>query len=174
MHLVLMFVSIVAVILRKDYLKWKHYYPTLQYVAIGNLTYNFLCASHWLWRLKPDINWYNDTLVELGYTFITFPATALMFLSHYPNEDRKFRVFVHYVFWIGLYVVFEFILLLKGTIYYKYGWSIGWSILFDIIMFPFIRFHHKNPLLALVFSFPVVLILLWVFDIPIHIPIEQR
>src|SRR3954454_13205805 len=110
MHLILALISILAVWFKGDFKKWKLYYPTMQYIAIGNLTYNFLCASHWLWQLSPDIKWLNHSLLEMSYTFITFPLTALMFLSSFPERQGKWRIFRHYMFWIGLYVGVEIIL----------------------------------------------------------------
>jgi hypothetical protein len=175
MHLILALVSVIAVWYRGDYRNWRKYYTTMQFIAIGNLTYNFLCASHWLWRLSPDaIKWFNHTLLEMSYTFITFPATALMFLSRYPEGQGKWRIFRHYAFWIVLYVAAEIILLFKDSILYKYGWSLLWSAAFDCIMFPFLRLHHKRPLLTILISVPFTIFLLWLFDIPVYVPIENR
>lgn len=174
MHIVLAIISIIAVWIRKDYRHWKTYYSTMQYIAIGNLTYNFLCASHWLWRLSPDFKWFNHSLLEMFYTFIVFPFTALMFLSHYPEGKGIGRVLLHYLAWIGLYVGIEFILQADDTILYKYGWSLWWSALFDCIMFPFLRLHYKKPLLTLILSIPMAILWVWLFDIPVHIPIEDR
>lgn len=174
MHIILALISIVAVWIKGDYRNWKHYYPTMQYIALGNLTYNFLCASHWLWQLSPDIKWFNHSLLEMAYTFITFPLTALMFLSRYPEGQGKWRIFRHYLFWIGLYVVIEIILLLKGNILYKYGWSLGWSALFDCIMFLFLRLHHKKPLFTMILSVPMAIFWVWFFDIPVTVPIDKR
>jgi len=174
MHLVLAIISILAVCIRKDYRVWKTYYPTMQYVALGNLTYNFLCASHWLWQLSPDIKWLNHSLLEMSYTFITFPLTALMFLSRYPEGEGWWRILKHYIFWIILYILVEIILLSKGNIVYKYGWGLWWSALFDCIMFPFLRLHYKKPLLTLMISVPMTIFWVWFFDIPVSTPIEKR
>ncbi|WP_174728003.1 CBO0543 family protein [Mesobacillus harenae] len=174
MHLFLAFISIIAVWVRRDYKNWRIYYSTMQYVALGNLTYNFLCTSHWLWQLSPDIDWFNHSLLEMSYTFITFPLTALMFLSRYPEGKSVSRIFRHYLFWIGLYVAIEIILKFQGTILYKYGWGIWWSALFDCIMFPFLRLHYKKPLLTLALSVPMTIFWLWFFEVPVHIPIDKR
>lgn len=174
MHIILVMISIIAVWVRKDYRKWKVFYPTMQYIALGNLTYNFLCASHWLWRLSPDIVQYNHSVLEMGYTFIVFPFTALMFLSRYPEGKGVWRILRHYLFWIALYVSVEYVLQGQGTILYGYGWSLGWSAFFDCIMFPFLRLHHKKPLLTLILSVPMTILWLWLFDIPVTVPIEMR
>lgn len=174
MHLLLAVISIAAIWYRGDYRQWREYYPTMQFIAIGNLTYNLLCASHWLWQLSPDIKWFNHSLTEMSYTFITFPFTALMFLSRYPEGQGKRRIIRHYVFWILLYVAVEVILLRQEAIIYKYGWSLAWSAGFDCLMFPYLRLHHTKPLIALTFSVPITVFLLWLFDIPVHIPIPDR
>ncbi|MCU9611996.1 hypothetical protein OEV98_00300 [Caldibacillus lycopersici] len=174
MHLILAFLSIIAVWIRRDYREWEKYYSTMQYIAIGNLTYNFICASHWLWQLSPDIKWFNHSLLELAYTFITFPLTALMFLAHFPEDQGWMRVFRHYLLWIGLYIGVEILLLLKGNIIYKYGWSIYWSSLFDCVMFPFLRLHYKKPLFTLLISIPMIAFWIWFFQVPISVPIEKR
>ncbi|WP_423410801.1 CBO0543 family protein [Heyndrickxia sp. MSNUG] len=146
----------------------------MQYIALGNLTYNFLCASHWLWQLSPDIKWLNHSLLEMSYTFITFPITTLMFLARYPEGQGLQRILRHYLFWIVLYAGVEIILLMRGNIIYKYGWSLGWSILFDCIMFSFLRLHHKKPLLTLIISVPMAIFWILYFVIPVYVPIEKR
>lgn len=174
-HLILAIISIIAVWVKGDYRRWKEFYSTMQYIAIGNLTYNFLCASYWLWRLSPDFfESFNHTLLEMSYTFITFPLTALMFLARYPEGKGGWRIFRHYLFWIGLYVGVEVILMLQGSIIYNYGWSLGLSALFDCLMFPFLYLHYKKPLLTLILSVPITIFLLIIFDIPVDVPIEKR
>jgi len=172
MHLILALISIFAVWQKKDYLEWKQYYPTMQYIALGNLTYNFLCTKHWLWQLSPDFEWFNHSLLEIGYTFITFPLTSLMFLARYP--EGKERVLLHYLFWISLYAAVEFILMIRGNIIYNYGWGLGWSVLFDCVMFPFLRLHYKKPLFTLLISVPITIFLVWLFEIPVQVPIADR
>ncbi|WP_071393226.1 CBO0543 family protein [Bacillus tuaregi] len=174
MHLTLALISIFAVWLRKDYREWKEYYSTLQYIALGNLTYNFLCAEHWLWQLSPDWEWFNHSLLEVGHTFITFPLSILMFLVRYPEGKGSWRILCHYLFWIGIYVAFEYILMIRGNIIYKYGWGLQWSALFDCIMFPFMRLHYKKPLFTLIISVPVTIFLVWLFDVPVSVPISER
>jgi len=174
MHLVLAIISILAVWLSGDYKKWKFFYPTMQYIALGNLTYNFLCSSHWLWQLSPDIKWLNHSLLEMSYTFITFPITTLMFLTRYPEGQGVRRILRHYLFWIVLYAGVEIILLMRGNIIYKYGWGLGWSVLFDCIMFAFLRLHHKKPLLTMIISVPMTIFWILYFEIPVSVPIEKR
>jgi hypothetical protein len=55
------------------------------YFAVGNLTYNLLCAKYWLWKLDGS-ELFTHTLLELLYTFIIFPGTVLLFLGNYPEK----------------------------------------------------------------------------------------
>ncbi|RSK29076.1 hypothetical protein EJF36_20535 [Bacillus sp. HMF5848] len=173
MHVALAIISIIAVWIRGDWRKWETYFPTMMYFAVGNLTYNFLCASYFLWRLNPD-TLSNHTLTEMLYTFITFPLTALMFLARYPENETRWKVFKHYLAWVSIYVFVELILVFTNGILYKYGWNLVWSAIFDILMFPMLRLFSKKPLLALVLSVPIAFVWIWLFDVPVHIPVEDR
>jgi hypothetical protein len=171
MHVLITLMTILAVWIRRDYRNWKEYHTTMLYIAVGNLMYNFLAANHLLWKFNPDIL-SNHTLSEVFYTCIVFPGTALMFLSKYPNTTK--RIILHYITWIGVYVGFEIVFLYFNKIYYQFGWHLGWSALFDCIMFPMLRLFYKKPLLAYVLSVPIAVFFIWYFDVPVHIPMEDR
>ncbi len=141
------------------------------YYAVGNLTYNFLCANYLLWKLDPDLM-PNHPITEMLYTFVVFPATALMFLRRYPSELKK--KIIHYLLWIGLYVGIEYFFLLTGRIYYQFDWTYWWSVTLVIIMFPMFRLHHKRPVLTYILSVIITIIFLEVFNIPVEVPIEER
>ncbi|GAA4706944.1 CBO0543 family protein [Brevibacillus fulvus] len=154
-----------------DWRNWARYHPTMLYYAAGNLLYQYLTANHYLWRLLPD-RFLNHTLTELLYTFLIFPGTALLFLGNFPaSRGGKWR---HYVRWYLLYVGMESVFVLTHHIDYQYGWNLLWSALFDLIMFPMLHLHHKRPLVAYGLSVLIIIILVWYFNVPIHIPIEQR
>lgn len=144
---------------------WKDYHATMLYFSIGNLTYNFLIQTHFLWRFKPDFLT-NYLFTEMLYTFIVFPATVLLFIGNYPQEKRK--VLFHYSKWILIYVGFELLFVRTGHIQYQFGWSLGWSFLFDCIMFPMLRLHFKYPALAYLLSIPIALFFIWRFHIPVN------
>ncbi|MCP8967344.1 CBO0543 family protein [Ectobacillus ponti] len=173
MHLLLGIITIIYVWIRKDYVRWRQFLPTMQYIAIGNLTYNFLCTRYLLWQLRPDFLT-NHSTTELIYTFITFPGTALMFLVRYPFQGSLRRRGLYIGFWIAVYAVIELILVMRGNIIYSYGWNLGWSVAFDAVMFMMLALHHKRPLLAYVLSIPITVGLLWLFDVPVGVPIEYR
>jgi hypothetical protein len=55
-----------------------------------------------------------------------------------------------------------------GEIIHSNGWSLGWSFLFDFIMFPMLRLHHKYPLIAYILSVPIAIFFIFLFDVPIE------
>lgn len=171
MHVFLAIFTILILWLRGDYKHWQKYHTTMLYYAVGNLAYNFICANYLLWRLNPDFL-SNHSQTEMLYTFIVFPATALMFLARYPNTWK--RKLLHYATWISLYLSLELVFIWLGKIEYQYGWNFWWSVFLVIIMFPMFRLHHTRPLLTYILSVPITIFLMYVFDVPFDVPIENR
>ncbi len=171
MHILIAVMTILAIWIRRDYRHWREYHTTMLYIAVGNLMYNFLCANYLLWKFNPDVL-SNHTMTEVVYTLVVFPGTVLMFLTRYPSSWKKKAY--HYATWIGVYVGFEIVFLILDKIYYQYNWHLGWSALFDCVMFPMLRLHYKKPILAYILSVPIAIFLIWYFDVPVHIPMEQR
>ncbi|MFC5653707.1 CBO0543 family protein [Paenibacillus solisilvae] len=171
MHLTLALITILAAWKYADWKNWQQYHSTMMYFALGNLLYNFLTANHFLWKLKPDFL-PNHSLTEMVYTFIIFPATVLLFLSTYPKRDKK--LIGHYLKWIGIYVGVEWFFMMTGRIIYQYGWSLYWSIIFDILMFPMLRLFYKRTLLAYAISLLMCIFWVWYFKVPVNVPIEKR
>ncbi|MDL4840443.1 CBO0543 family protein [Aquibacillus rhizosphaerae] len=171
MHIGLALLMILSVWLRGDWRNWQKYHTVMLYYAIGNLTYNFLTANYFLWRMDGDFI-SNHTLTEMIYTFIIFPGTALLFICNYPSDLRK--IIKHYLFWIGLYVGVEAFMTITGHIDYQYGWNLVWSAAFDCIMFPMMRLFYKRPLLAYFISIFIAIFFLWYYKVPVHLPVEER
>ncbi|WP_216829575.1 CBO0543 family protein [Alkalihalobacterium elongatum] len=171
MHFTLTLIVVIAIWVKGDYKNWQKYHTTMLYYALGNLTYNFLCANYLLWKLDPDIM-PNHSMTEMLYTFVVFPGTILMFLRHYPSTFKK--QIIHNSIWIAIYVGIEYFFLLTGRIYYQFGWNLGWSALLVAIMFPMFRLHHKRPILTYVISVIITILLVWIFDVPVDVPIEER
>jgi hypothetical protein len=171
MHVGISLFIIFAVWRFGDWRNWEKYHSVMLYFALGNLIYNFLTAGHFLWRLDADFI-SNHTLTEMLYTLIVFPATSLLFICNYPKG--KMKVFLHYVYWISMYAGVELVMTLTGHIEYKYGWSLVWSVGFDCLMFPMLRLYYKRPLIAYLLSVPIGIFFLWYFDIPVHLPVEER
>ncbi|TLS38995.1 CBO0543 family protein [Pseudalkalibacillus caeni] len=173
MHVVLALFMIYAVWKWGDWRNWEKYHTVMLYFALGNLLYNFLTANHFLWRLDADFI-SNHTLTEMLYTFIVFPATSLLFISRYPERSNSGTLIFYYFKWVFVYVGVEWIYTVTHHIDYQYGWSLGWSAFFDITMFPMLRLYYKKPLIAYAVSAVLAVFWLWLFDVPVHLPVEKR
>ncbi|MFE8699575.1 CBO0543 family protein [Cytobacillus sp. FJAT-54145] len=171
MHVALSIFVIFAVWRWGDWRNWQKYHTTMLYFALGNLTYNFLTASYFLWRFNSDFL-SNHTLTEMLYTFIVFPGTALLFLSNYPTTKKE--QLKHYIRWVAIYVLVELVFIFTNHIHYNYGWHLGWSAAFDVIMFPILYLFYKKPIIAYLISIPIAVFFLWWFKVPVHLPVEQR
>jgi hypothetical protein len=171
LHLALALFSILVVVKRRVWREWQMYQPTMMLFALGNVTYNFLTANYFLWKMKPDF-FPNHSITEMVYSFVIFPASALLFLSNYPTGTRK--IFWYYVKWIAVYVIVEWFFTTNGRMLYQHGWNLWWSFAFDITMFPILRLHHKRPLIAYSISVFLCVFWVWMFDVPVDVPIEQR
>lgn len=146
---------------------WKEYYPTLLYVSMCNLLYNFFCHDFLLWKWIPDFM-PNHLITDIFYIYVTVPATAYLFLSRFPEGSLFKRKFIYFVMWVIAYVLMEVVWIGFDKIRYYHGWNLGWSALFYIIMFSFIRIHLKKPLFALLLTALAVVFFIWVFDIPLQ------
>jgi hypothetical protein len=53
-----------------------------------------------------------------------------------------------------------------GFFSYHNGWTIWWSLLFNLLMFPLLYLHHKKPKWALLAAFAIGAGILIYFKIP--------
>lgn len=171
MHVATSFIVIIVVYFWGDWRNWKQYQSTMLYIALCNLLYNFLTANYFLWRLHADFI-STHTLTEMLYTFIVFPGTVILFLANYPTKIKK--QIVRNVKWIVIYIIWEVFFLLTNRIEYQYGWNIWWSLAILCFMFPAIRLHEKRPLLTYSLSAIATVAFIWLFDVPVNVPIEDR
>ncbi|UJF31231.1 CBO0543 family protein [Paenibacillus hexagrammi] len=172
MHFALALLVAIIVWRKGVWREWSKYHTTMMFFAVGNVTYNFLTANYFLWKMKPDF-FPNHSITEMIYSFITFPSTALLFLSAYPESDT-FKAVIHHVKWILIYVLIEWFFTTNDRMIYQHGWNLWWSAAFDVTMFPILRLHHKRPILTYGISVVLCVFWIWMFDVPVNVPIEQR
>ncbi len=165
----LIFVVVVYILFAKffiDWKRWKDFYPTIQFYIICNLLYNVIFYNHTLWEYKAvTVDWLNHTLIDLVFSFFIIPVVIMIFLRFYPYGKKKF---LYITCWIIYFTFLEYLFLKKGLFLYENGWTIGWSAIFNIIMFSILGLHHKKPLFALILSVPIIAILLWIFHPSFH------
>lgn len=153
--------------------EWKKYHPTLLYICALNLLYNFLAANHDLWKYQPDF-YSSHSLTEVGNSIILLPAIAFIFLSHFPEEQGRKKIFLFYVKWIVCSVLIESVYVYFDKITFHNGYAFWMEPFFYTLMYTFIRLHYKHPILTYFLSVIVVLSLIWIFEVPVATPIDQR
>lgn len=117
-----------------------------------------------MWVFHPDFL-YDQQITVIVYAVITMPLSVLIFLSRYPKDNDK--KIMYFLMWVAIYATVEFVLQICGRISYQHGWTFGYSILFDIMMFPILRLHHVKPIIAYALSLLIIISLMWFFKVPI-------
>ncbi|WP_273127371.1 CBO0543 family protein [Bacillus weihaiensis] len=164
---------IIAVYKLADFKQWKDFHPTLLYVCVLNLLYNYITANYQLWKLHPDF-FSNHSITDIMNSIILLPAMSFLFLSHYPKNKEKKAIILYYIKWIIGSVLIESIFVVTNRISFHNGYHFWMEPFFYTLMFTFIRLHYKRPLLTYVLSCLVVLFFIWYFNVPIGTPIDER
>ena len=95
-------------------------------------------------------------------------------------STEKVKAVLWILFWVAIFSIIEFInLQFLDLISHHNGWSMMWSVIFNLIMFPMLWLHYKRPGTALLLSIPIVGFLLWYFRVPVfpltpYYPVFQR
>lgn len=130
-----------------DWKNWKNYYPTYLFFMTLSFMTEFVTYKHTLWNFCPTLFLPNHTVGSLFYAFTVYPATVLLFLSQFPKKCC-WRQASYVALWVGIYSSIEAVALVVGGGSYYNGWTLWWSILVNVILFPTLRVHYSNPLLA--------------------------
>ncbi len=130
-----------------DWRRWRDYYPTALFAMMVNLFAALVTYHHDLWIFNPDVLVKSETVLETISTFTILPMTVFTFLSRFPAAG-PWRQAAHTLAWVALYAALETADTALGGISYANGWSLGWSVAFDFMMFPLFILHHRWPPLA--------------------------
>lgn len=136
-----------------DWKNWRSYYPTLLFLLVGELLYEFLFFDYSMWEYVPvgsDRKWAKHTHIALLIVAIKYPATILVFLGHLPAKIWKQLLYI--LLWTVLFSINEYTDLKLGALVHQHGWNMAWSALFSFAMFSILAIHYKNPILAWFFS----------------------
>jgi hypothetical protein len=140
--------------------RWSEYYPTLLYISVCNLFYNYTVKSHHLWKFKSPF--VPHEVMDIIYTFIINPSMTIIFLSYHPRGWR--RISLYWLAWIVVFSAMESIQYVTGAILYFKGWNIPWTVFFYTLTFPMLYLHYRKPLAALLLSVPITIGFMWIFD----------
>jgi hypothetical protein len=171
MHLVFNALFILAGIKWGDWKRWREYYSTILFIICVDLFKNFILYNYWMWTYQEvffgENILRNHTFINLLIMVIAYPSTILIFLGRYPQG--RWKQFFWISLWIFIYWIVEYInLKYLDLINHHNGWNMWWSLLFLMVMFPMLRIHYKNPLVAWGLSVVFILFLWNIFDIPIE------
>ncbi|NSL53258.1 CBO0543 family protein [Calidifontibacillus erzurumensis] len=164
MHILLAIGVIIASKFFGDWKKWEQYYPSMLYTALASSLYEFLSHHTFhLWELEPHV-YTNHLLTHILHSFFIYPMSIFLYLSNYP-DDNYFKQAIYIIKWILIFFVIEWLMVKYfSMISHHNGWSLGWSLFFDVVMFVVVRIHYKNPKVALALSVFWAFFYLFVFD----------
>ncbi|XXM73293.1 CBO0543 family protein [Lysinibacillus sphaericus] len=151
---------------------WKEFhsfYPTLLFFIIGDLLSQFLLFDFSMWEFQPADPLahsfkLNHTFIALLKMIIQYTATVAIYIGRLPETLSRTVLWV--LFWTLIYGITEGLTHYVGIMTYHNGWHFGWDIAFNLMMFTMLIVHHKRPLLAWAVSFPIVIGLWIIFDVP--------
>lgn len=160
--IILIIISIFSCWKYGDWKNWRLYYPTILYLIIGDIACEIVTYRMPLWSYTINLeNIYSDFLV----TAFIYPCTVILFLTYYPKLIKKQVIYILY--WTLIFSLAEYTAFILGWFSYSNGWTIGWSILFNCIMFPLLYLHYKRPLWVWPISLALTFIVLYIFKIPL-------
>lgn len=145
-----------------DWRNWRRYYPTMLFMGMGDLISCLVFAEKPLWKFQTDF--LVPSLTELFVIFTIFFSTILIFLSKFPKKLSNQILWT--ILWILIYTVKEFLTSLINMFTYHNGWTIWWSALFNIIVFPLLILHQKNPIFAWLIALAFLFITMHIFNVP--------
>lgn len=140
---------------------WKEYYPTILYVVIGDLAYNFVFFEFTLWEYKSLVN---HTFSDLLIAITVFPCAVILFLTHFPQGFLKKTLYIS--LWAAGNTLIEFISVSMNGMAYDHGWTIFYSLGLYFFAFILVRLHLKHPLIAWPISGVFAYLTMLLFKIP--------
>lgn len=147
-----------------DWKQWKKYYPTLLFYGMGDLIYHTVFEKKHLWIFQSDF--LAPPVNELFIYFAIFVPNILLFLSRFP--ERFTHQIAYIVLWIGIYMAIELFTTSIGMQRNYNGWSIRWSLLHNIIVFPLLIIHHKKYyVVSWITALAFMVLIMIIFKVPI-------
>ncbi|MFX3623134.1 MAG: CBO0543 family protein [Ectobacillus sp.] len=147
-----------------DWKNWHKYYSTFLFFAIGDLIYNFVFSDKILWQFQSGI--VTKEMTELFVISTMFGSTTLLFLSKYPEEGGIIKKAAYNFLWVCIYTFIEVIMTAIGLQKHFDGWNMYWSIFHNCWQFPLLRLHYKRPLSAWLVAVIILILMMWLFDVP--------
>lgn len=151
-------------LLTKSYKFLGKYYSTALYISYISILYQVLCQGHMMWHFR-DWLFFTDKLSTLTQFVVLFPCTIVLFMRYLPQ--RKWTRTLYFLGFVGVYVVMEILLNLRGEIVYQYGWTFWWSVFIDFCIFAIAWIHARSWKTALSISTCIIVSLMVWFRVPL-------
>lgn len=163
-HLILTIGIVIASIRWGEWNKWRKFLPTMYFVMLFNMLYQYISASEIvLWEVgQPFVSQF---ITDMIHGFILLPCLTLMFLSNFPTSNIK-KV-LKYVQYFVVSMIIETIAVKTDNFHFRDGWNLWWEIAFYPAMYISMRVHHKSPRNALIYAFIIIVILLITFRVDV-------
>ncbi|MGA5691610.1 CBO0543 family protein [Cytobacillus pseudoceanisediminis] len=105
------------------------------------------------------------TIIATAIAFLIYPSVIVVYLGRFPKT--LFRSIGWVVFWALIFEGIELIAYFNKSIIHQYGWTLGYSFLFNIMTFSLLPIHKWKPWAAWILACISVLLLWIIFDPPL-------
>jgi hypothetical protein len=129
-----------------DCKNWRSYYPTMLFLIAGDLLYLYVSSAKPLWHYTAKL--FSSTLTTLIVALIIYPCTVLLFIPTFNQLRSWGKKIVYIVIWVGLYFGLELLALKYDYMQHYNGWNLGYSLIFDCLLFPLLIIHQKRAPVA--------------------------
>lgn len=148
-----------------DWQHWQKYYSTILFFMMGNFIYCLFACHYPFWNYESPL--LGKTLSQLFVTFSLYPATILIYLPNFPKKNL-IKQCLYISLWVLIYSTIERFSYIMGFFSYEHGWSFGWSILFNCLMFPLLKIHYEKPYWAWLIAFSMLILFFHLFSYPLE------
>jgi len=168
MQIMLCLLYVLAACKWADWQKWERCYPTFLFFLVADFFAMVLTTNHTLWLFYPTFLLPNHTLTDFCIAFVATSATLLLYLSRYPADGSMYKQAIWTGIFAAAYSLTELLTHSLGLLVYEHGWSLGWSAIFNVVMFSLLRAHYLKPGLAWALSVAFGLFIWIHFDFSLH------
>lgn len=165
-HIILCIIFILAAWKWGDLKNYKKYYPTILFFIAVNFYYGLVTYNYPLWQFESPV--IGSIISDIITNFIIFPATALIYLPYIIKTKVLKKQLLYTSFWITIYMMLEVISLHLGYFSHHNSWTIWWSLVINLMLFPLLWFHYYKPLYAWGITLVSSFFILWYFNFPIN------
>jgi hypothetical protein len=115
------------------------------FLITGDLIYLFVSSAKPLWQYTAKL--FSGSLTTLIIALIIYPCTVLLFIPTF-NKLRSWWKSVYIVIWVSIFFGLELLGCKYDYMQHFNGWNLGYSFIFDCLIFPLLIIHQKRAPVA--------------------------